>query len=237
MLMTRGEFAEIWDGGLILMARRAGLDRPHAPLRHHLVPRRDPEIPAPARRGAGRLLLPAAVRAGLAAVLPGGDRQGAGASLALHARRAGDRPGRDLAVRDRARHPAHLPVLAHHQPHRRRARRAAVPPSAGAADGLFPGAPRRRFRGARARAGEHPQFPHQLGADAGDRPVLHLRVPRRDVRLFAAADLHRARLVPVLYRDLGRGDAAVPPHGSTRNSGAARRTRPSWSKASPASRR
>ena len=78
-----------------------------------------------------------------------------------------------VAVRDDARHPAHLSLLAHHQPHRRRARRAAVPPSAGAADRLFPGAPRRRFGGARARAGEHPQFPHQLGADAGDRPVLH----------------------------------------------------------------
>ena len=51
--------------------------------------------------------------------------------------------------------------------------RAAVPPSAGAADGLFPGAARRRFRGAGARTGEHPQFPHQLGADACHRPVLH----------------------------------------------------------------
>ena len=61
-------------------ARRAV--RPRAPLRHHLVPRRDREIPAAARRGAGRLVLPAAVRAGLAAVLPGGDRQGAGAPLA-----------------------------------------------------------------------------------------------------------------------------------------------------------
>ena len=119
--------------------------------------------------------------------------------------------GRDLGVRDHSRHPAHLSVRAHHQPHRRRARRAAVPPSAGAADRLFPGAARRRFGGAGARAGEHPQFPDQLGADAGDRPVLHLRVPGGDVLLLAAADLDRARLVSVLYRDFGRGDAAVPP--------------------------
>ena len=44
-------------------------------------------------------------------------------------------------------------------------------------------------------------------------------------------------VVPVLHRDLGRRDAAVPRAGSTRNSAAARKTRPSWSKASPASRR
>ncbi len=144
---------------------------------------------------------------------------------------------RDLAVRGDPRHPAHLSVRAHHQPHRRRARRAAVPPSAGAADRLFPGAARRRFGRARARAGEHPQFPHQLGADAGHRPVLHLRVPGGDVLLLAAADLHRARR-------LSRSTSASPParrrcsaRGSTRNSRAAPRTRPSWSRASPASRR
>ena len=92
----------------------------------------------------------------------------------------------------------------HHQPHRRRARRPAVPPPAGAADRLLPGAAGRRFGGARARAGEHPQLPHRLGADAGDRPVLHLRLPRGDVLLRAAADLDRARLAAVLCRDLGR---------------------------------
>ena len=40
--------------------------------------------------------------------------------------------------------------------------------------------------------------------------LLHLRISGGDVRLFAAADLDRARLVPVLHRDLGRRDAAVP---------------------------
>ena len=180
------------------------------PLRHHLVSGRDPQIPASPQRGTGCVVLSAGVCAGLAAVLPGGDRQGAGASLAEHARRAGHRPGGDLAVRDHFGHPADLSVLAHHQPHRRRTRRAAVPPFARAADGLFPGAPRRRFRGARARAGEHPQFPHQLGADAGHRPAVHVRIPGGDVRLFAAPDMDRAGLVPLLHRDLGRCDAAVP---------------------------
>ena len=89
--------------------------------------------------------------------------------------------------------------------------RPAVPSPAGAADRLFPGAARRRFGRARARTGEHPQLPHQLGAHPRHRPVLHLRVPGGDVLLLAAADLDRARLVPVLYRDFGRRDAAVPP--------------------------
>ena len=144
----------------------------------------------------------------------------------------------DLGLRDHPRHPAHLCVRPHHQPHRRRARRAAVPPSAGAADRLFPGAARRRFGRARARAGEHPQFPHQLGADAGHRPVLHLRVPGGDVHLLAAPDLHRARR---RSRSISRISALARRRcsaaGSTRNSSAAPRTRPSWSRASPASRR
>ena len=81
--------ARVDDAGRIRggLGRRSGPDdaprrpvRPRAPLRHHLVPRRDPQVPASARRGAGRLVLPAALRAGLAAVLPGRHRQGAGAS-------------------------------------------------------------------------------------------------------------------------------------------------------------
>ena len=68
----------------------------------------------------------------------------------------------NLALRGRARDPAHLPVRPHHQPHRRRARRTAVPPSAGAADRLFPGAASRRLGRARARAREHPQLPDRL---------------------------------------------------------------------------
>ena len=147
------------------LGRRADLDgasgRPggrRAPLRHHLVPGRDPQVSPAAGRGAGRVVLPAAVRPDLAAVLPGGHRQGAGAPLAQHPRRAGHRPSGDLGVRDRFGHPAHLSVLPHHQPHRRRARRPPVPSPAGPADGLLPGAAGRRFGGAGARAGEHPQL-------------------------------------------------------------------------------
>ncbi len=184
--------------------------RPRPPVRHHLVPGGDPQIPLFAERGPARLVLPAAARPGLAAVLPGGDRQGAGAPLARHARCAGARAIDDVGIRDGAGNSPHPSVLAHHQPHRRRARRAPVSPSAGAADGLFPGAARRRFDRAGPRTGEHPQFPHQLGPDARDRSVLHDRLPGRDVLLLAAVDLDRARLVPVLYRDLGRRDAVVP---------------------------
>ena len=108
VLMERDEFAVIWDGGLILMTRRAGLSDLGRRIRHHLVHRRDRQIPAAVRRSAGGLVLPPAVCAGLAAVLPGRDRQGAGAPLAVHARRARHRPRRGLAVRHRARNPAQL---------------------------------------------------------------------------------------------------------------------------------
>ena len=203
----------------------------HPPVRHHLVSGRDPQISASPERGAARVAVPAAARPGLAAVLPGGHRQGAGASGLDHARRAGHRPGGDLDVRDGPGHSADLSVRAHHQPHRCRARRAPVPPPAGLADGLLPGAARRRFGGAGARTGEHPQFSHQLGPDPRHRPALHLRVPGGDVFLFAAADLDRARLVPVLHRDLGRERRRCSGGGWTRNSSAAPRTRPSWSRA------
>ena len=161
-------------------------------------------------RGAGRLVLPAAVRPRLAAVLPGRHRQGARPSQPEHARRPGHRPGRHLGVRDGPRHPAHLPFCPHDQPDRRRTRRPAVPPSRGAADRLFPGPARRRFGGARARAREHPQLSHELGAHAGDRSLLRLRLRRGDVLLFAAADRGRAGGLSGLYRDFRRGDAAVP---------------------------
>ena len=81
----------------------------------------------------------------------------------------------------------------------------------GAANRLFPGASRRQFGGARARTREHPQFSHGFGADAGHRPVLHLRLPGGDVHLLPTAHFARARLVSVLYRDLCRYDAAIPP--------------------------
>ena len=88
-LMTRDEFGR----GL---GRRADPDDPprrivghHPPVRHHLVSGSDPQISTSPGRGAGRVVLPAAVRPGLAAVLPGGHRQGAGAPGLEHPRRAG----------------------------------------------------------------------------------------------------------------------------------------------------
>ena len=137
----------------------------HPPVRHHLVSGSGPQISPSPGRGAGRVVLPAAVRPGLAAVLPGGDRQGVGSPGLEYPRRPGRRSAGDLAFRDHSGHPADLFVRAYHQPHRRRTRRAPVPPSAGFADGLLPGAARRRFGGAGAGIGEHPQFSHQLGPD------------------------------------------------------------------------
>ena len=72
--------------------------------------------------------------------------------------------------------------------------RAAVQASDRVADCLFRGPARRRLGGAGAGTGKHPQFPHQFGADAGDRPRLHLRLPGGDVLLFAATVLDRGRL-------------------------------------------
>ena len=116
------------------------------PLRHHLVHGSDPQISASPERGAGRVVLLAIVRPRLAPVLPGGHRQGVGPPWPEYARRAGHWPAGNLDFRDRPRYPADLSVRSHGQPHRRRAGRASVPPPAGSADGLFPGAACRRFR-------------------------------------------------------------------------------------------
>ena len=53
-----------------------------------------------ARQGRRRLVFPPAVRAGFAVVFPGRDRQGAGAPQAVDARRAGDRAGHGVDVRN-----------------------------------------------------------------------------------------------------------------------------------------
>ena len=73
-LMTRAEFIAVWDGRLILMTRRAGLSDIDSAIRHHLVSRSDPQISASSRRGVDRVVLSAAIRPGLAAILSGGHR-------------------------------------------------------------------------------------------------------------------------------------------------------------------
>jgi ABC-type bacteriocin/lantibiotic exporter with double-glycine peptidase domain len=86
-LLSDAEFEAKWTGHLVLMARRAQLS--------DLARRFDVtwflQAMPPVRRGDRRLLLPAAVRAGDAAVLPGGDRQGAHPSRLHHPRRADHR--------------------------------------------------------------------------------------------------------------------------------------------------
>ena len=88
LALTRAEFEQRWQGGVILITKTQPAARHDRQVRHHLVHARHPQYRKHARRGAARLVLPAAVRAGLAAVLPGRHRQGAGAPRPDHARRA-----------------------------------------------------------------------------------------------------------------------------------------------------
>ena len=113
------------------------------------------------------------------------------------------------AVRDHPAISAHLHAEPHHEPHRRRARPAAVPSPVPAAARLFRDPRRRPDGGARARAGDDPQLPHRSGPHLGARSVLHARLLRRDVRLFAEADAGRARLDPGLCAHR-RADPAGP---------------------------
>ncbi len=99
--LARAEFEAIWSGRLILVATRAALAAAERRFDFTWF------IPAVVKhrrlfgRGARGLALPAALRAGLAALLPGGDRQGARPQFAVDAGRAGPRPGRDRGVRER----------------------------------------------------------------------------------------------------------------------------------------
>src|SRR4029077_4334788 len=110
----------------------------------------DPQIsPSPAR-GPSRVVLPAVAWPDFAVVLPGGHRQGAGAPILEYPRCPGSRTDSRLGFRDRPWDTPNLSVRSHHQPNRRRSRRAPLSPLAGTADGLLPGTPRRRLGGAGA---------------------------------------------------------------------------------------
>jgi subfamily B ATP-binding cassette protein HlyB/CyaB len=85
-VLSRAEFEAVWDGQLVLLTRRAKLS--------DLTRRFDVTWFLGAINKYRNLFgLPAAVRPGDAAVLPGRDRQGAGPSGHEHARRAGVRTG------------------------------------------------------------------------------------------------------------------------------------------------
>ena len=99
-LMTRAEFEAVWRWPARADAR-SGLPLPTWPA--------DSTSPgfsarftstSPAERSAARLVLPPAVCAGVAAILPGRHRQGARAPKHEHARRTGDRSRRDRPVRN-----------------------------------------------------------------------------------------------------------------------------------------
>jgi hypothetical protein len=149
-----------------------GADRRQPEVRHRLVRPGHRALPRAVHRSAGRVVLSPALRPDLAAVLPGRDRQGAGPSRIDDAQRAGPGAGRHFGVRNGAGHVAHICLLPHHQPHRRDAGRAAVPPPAGPAAVVFPGPPGGRQHSAGARAGDGAQLPDRLRPDPGDRPCI-----------------------------------------------------------------
>ena len=130
-----------------------------------------------------------------------------------------------------------LSVHAYDQSYRRRTRRQAVPAFDGLADGLFPVASRRQFAGARARTRKHPPVPDEFGADPGGGSVLHLRLSGGDVLLFGDLDLDRSGVLSFLHRAFGRRRAVVSP--PDRRKIQARLGKPGvfWSNASRASRR
>ncbi len=79
-LMTKEELEAVWDGRIVLMTRRANLMDLSRRFDISWFLGAIHKYRAAIGRGAVRFVLPAIVRAGLAAVLPGGDRQGPGPS-------------------------------------------------------------------------------------------------------------------------------------------------------------
>ena len=117
VLMTQAELLALWDGELILMTRRAGLSE--------MTRRFDITWFMGAIHKYRHLLGEVLVASfflqmfalGLAAVLPGGDRQGSGAPRPEYAGCADYRPAGDIGFRDRSGDSADLSFRAHHQPH------------------------------------------------------------------------------------------------------------------------
>ena len=136
--------------------RRAS--RPVAPLRHHLVLRRHPQVPPRARQ-----VLVASFFLQLFALVSPLFFQVVIDKVLVH-RSLGTLDVLVIGLVTISVFETILGILRtyvfrpYHQPHRRRTRRPPVPSSAGFADRLFPGAAGRRFGRARARAGKHPQF-------------------------------------------------------------------------------
>ena len=76
--LSRGEFEAMWDGRLSLFTRQHQSSRTYRAASTSPGSCRRSTNTAPARRGTGRFLIPAALRVDHAAFLPGRDRQGAG---------------------------------------------------------------------------------------------------------------------------------------------------------------
>ncbi len=80
--MSRAELEAAWTGKLIFLAKRASLTEAVRKFDLGLVRTGDPQVQANPHRSAGGVFRAAALRPGLATVLPGDHRQGAGASRA-----------------------------------------------------------------------------------------------------------------------------------------------------------
>ncbi len=235
--MTRREFRSD-------MGRPAGADGPpfgarraSPPLRHHVVSRCHPQIPPASRRGARRVFRSPAFRAGDAAVLPGRDRQGAGASQPEHL----DVLIGGLVILTLAEGllGALKTYLFTHTTNRidvelgaRLFRHLMALPMA-----YFQA---RRVGDLLARVRELENIRQFLTSSALTLVVdLFFTFAFLAVMFYYSAtlDLDRPGVLSFLYRAFGRRRAVVPPAGSTKNSSAARKTRVFWSSASRASRR
>ena len=208
--------------GACARQRRAGAsDRPPGrrrrrrpeDLRDALVPADPVALPQTARACAGGVAVRPDLRPDDAADFPGDRRQGADAQGLRDPVRDDRRPGGHRPVRRHAAVSAHLRAVAHHQPHRRRTRSAAVRPSPAAADRLFRDAPGRTDGRPGAGAGDHPRLPDRSGAVFGDRLRLHLRLHRGDVRLFDQPHPDRADRPAGLRADRLPGQAAAARSG------------------------
>ena len=209
--MAQAEFEAVWDGRLLMMTTRASLTDLSSRFDITWFLGAIHKYKPAAWRGPARLVLPSALCVGLAAVFPGGRRQGARASQLEHPRGSCDRIW--------LRSPLFETILGilrtylfSHTTNRidvelgaRLFRHLLALPI-----GYFQA---RRVGDLVARVRELENIRNFL-TSSGLTLVIDLFFTSIfiavTVLLFAAADLDRPRLLPVLYRDIRSCDAAVP---------------------------
>ena len=100
--LAREAFEAQWSGRLLAFDTPRPLFGSRAAVRYLLVHPGDAQVSCPARGSLGGVSLPPGAGADLAFVLPGGDRQGAGAPGTDDARHPCRRPGRGVGIRGAA---------------------------------------------------------------------------------------------------------------------------------------